>query len=178
MLRIKYNCQTLANKQKQKCGWLGPFKLSFPAVFSWCLRSLYFYMTMILLQLPFERHIRVQNLASNKSEWCYRGRKLVSFAVACVAAELVTRDPDLSLYSLFCCLGSSRNALPFSWRAQNKVESWLNCPFMISAAAAKVSRRKRDKLYSREVLRLCDCFSPAKCKRRNRMEPENTYNVC
>ena len=48
---------------------------------------------------------------------------------------------------------------------------------MTSDAAAKVSRRKRDKVYSREVLRLRDCFGPATGDGRNLMEPEITNNV-
>ena len=48
---------------------------------------------------------------------------------------------------------------------------------MTSNAAAKVSRRKRGKVYSREVLRLRDCFGPGTRNGRNLMEPEITNNV-
>ena len=62
---------------------------------------------MILLQLPFERHVRVQDLASNKSEWCYRGRKLVSFAVR-VTSPAATQAPVVLLFGLVTQRDSSR----------------------------------------------------------------------
>ena len=78
---------------------------------------------MILLQLPFERYVRVQNLTSNKSEWCYRGRKLVSFAVR-VTIPAATQAPVVLLFGLATQRDSSSVTSPKQNWKLTKIPSW------------------------------------------------------